>query len=86
LQAEGLVVTAFNFLAHKIDDGGPKPKKCGTTIKIPRLRLASAQGKAMVLVTGQTRHMWGSDAFSVSVYGQVSSGVMYQYSAILLCL
>ena len=71
----GLVVTAFNFLAHKIDDGGPKPKKRGATIKIPRLRLPSAQGTAMVLVTGQARHMWGPDAFSISVYGQVSSGV-----------
>jgi hypothetical protein len=50
-------------------------KKRGATIKIPRLRLPSAQGTAMVLVTGQARHMWGPEAFSVSVYGQVSSGV-----------
>lgn len=74
----GLIVTAFNFLAHKIDNG-PKPKKKGSQFKIPRLgfrlQAPSPHGTLMSIITGQSRHIWGPDAVSISIYGQVSSGI-----------
>ncbi|MDR6548692.1 hypothetical protein J2810_004782, partial [Chryseobacterium rhizosphaerae] len=71
----GGTVAGLNGAMHKIDGpGDPKSKKWGATFRIPRLNSISPQGSVMAIITGQTRHIFGPDAISISLYGQVSSG------------